>query len=589
MLEEHIRQQYEEAYPELDALRLWISNRCSELCHQKSYVHGFKVRIKEINSLVEKIKQENEKIKKHNDDLENSGSPRIPMQNFDSVKEGITDLVGSRIIVYTPSGIVRINKILLDLHKRKKITISVVKGHSPKNQIFDFLKDIENSLKDEQINYDSENVEKLAYDERGNKTGYLCVHYILSPNPNEVIFENVFGEKSFPKLELQVRTLMHHAWGELEHKIRYKNKNELSCDLLLSNLSALITQIEQSLENLERSDTYQTPSMPNSATHSSNTRFRTFDESIVSLIENFEDREISLKDFSTHANSMESSNDSLINELDQHRMDIEYLSSNKLLAELLLKTSEFERSYAIYEELLQIENLGSNERAKVLLRISEASRGMNNKEKSTEYLEALLGILDDLSYSPESNEHELYSGAARHSWNAGKFESAVKLSRKSCEFVESELTRSPTEKLERSRTKYLSNYIYYSLDSLEFSDETLRELNSDERIKLGHIITEIAPEVSKLEKMELNSYQFDTLAWYFYHVACFERQSGINDVVKVIRRAREFNDLCRATLIEEGREESEAVLIVEKHNREIETLYLNHLREQIDLKSVSRT
>lgn len=100
--------------------------------------------------------------------------------------EQITDVSGIRIIAYTNQDVARICEILQD----------------------EFIVDEGNSgNKDDMLETD--------------KVGYLSVHYIIQLNEKRLglseykLFENL-------KCEVQVRTLLQHAWAEIEHDRNYK-------------------------------------------------------------------------------------------------------------------------------------------------------------------------------------------------------------------------------------------------------------------------------------------------------------------------------------------------------------------------------
>lgn len=100
--------------------------------------------------------------------------------------EQITDVAGIRIIAYTNQDVSSICKILQD----------------------EFLIDEDNS---------GNKAEMLETD----KVGYLSVHYIIQLSEKRLgLSENKIYENL--KCEVQVRTLLQHAWAEIEHDRNYK-------------------------------------------------------------------------------------------------------------------------------------------------------------------------------------------------------------------------------------------------------------------------------------------------------------------------------------------------------------------------------
>lgn len=100
--------------------------------------------------------------------------------------EQIMDVSGIRIIAYTNQDVLNICKVLQE----------------------EFLIDENNSINKAKV---------LETD----KVGYLSIHYILQLNPNRTSLPEY---KMFEKLkcEVQVRTLLQHAWAEIEHDRNYK-------------------------------------------------------------------------------------------------------------------------------------------------------------------------------------------------------------------------------------------------------------------------------------------------------------------------------------------------------------------------------
>ncbi len=105
--------------------------------------------------------------------------------------EEMTDMAGVRIIAYTTSDVERICKLIKQ----------------------DFAIDQKNSG-------------DKAKDMRSNEVGYLSVHYVASlSDPRRQLVE--YERYQDLKCEIQVRTLLQHAWAEIEHDRNYKFGGEL--------------------------------------------------------------------------------------------------------------------------------------------------------------------------------------------------------------------------------------------------------------------------------------------------------------------------------------------------------------------------
>ena len=103
----------------------------------------------------------------------------------------ITDLCGLRIISYTNHDVDQISKII-----EKEFTV-----------------DRENSIN---------KITKMAPD----RVGYLSVHYVVKFNRARLKLSEYSPFKDI-RFEIQIRTLLQHAWAEIEHDRSYKFSGEL--------------------------------------------------------------------------------------------------------------------------------------------------------------------------------------------------------------------------------------------------------------------------------------------------------------------------------------------------------------------------
>lgn len=137
-------------------------------------------------------------------------------KNYSDPINEITDLVGIRIITYQ----------LSDLNKVSDIISS------------NFAIDTENSVDKRQ---------SLEAD----RFGYVSVHYIVS-------FNNI--RSSLPeyaafiglRAEIQIRTVLQHAWAAIDHKLRYKSKEQVPANLRrqLYRISALLETADEQFASL---------------------------------------------------------------------------------------------------------------------------------------------------------------------------------------------------------------------------------------------------------------------------------------------------------------------------------------------------
>ncbi len=129
----------------------------------------------------------------------------------------ITDIVGIRIITYYLDDIEKINSII------KK----------------EFKIDGKNSL---------DKSTTLAIDQ----FGYKSVHHIISLSSSRRGLPEWVEYKEF-KAEIQVRTILQHAWAEMDHEIRYKKDEDIPVEIKrrVYRLMALFELADEEFQNLK--------------------------------------------------------------------------------------------------------------------------------------------------------------------------------------------------------------------------------------------------------------------------------------------------------------------------------------------------
>ena len=138
------------------------------LSHQKIQTVSVSFRAKDISSLAGKL--------------------RRPDKSYDNLTD-ITDLAGVRVTAYFADDVDLIAKMLSA----------------------EFSVD------------ESSSIDKRRY-ENPNQFGYLSLHYVLSFNSNR---SDLAEYRKFAglKCEVQVRSILQHAWAEIEHDLGYKSTN----------------------------------------------------------------------------------------------------------------------------------------------------------------------------------------------------------------------------------------------------------------------------------------------------------------------------------------------------------------------------
>lgn len=140
------------------------------------------LRQKKINchSIESRVKQENSLALK----IENSG------EKYSALSD-ITDISGLRIITYFSTDVDRIASIIQE----------------------EFEVDKSNSV-DKRIKLDPD------------RFGYLSIHYVVKLNTNRLLLPEFLRFKKL-KIEIQIRSILQHAWAEIEHDLGYKSKHSI--------------------------------------------------------------------------------------------------------------------------------------------------------------------------------------------------------------------------------------------------------------------------------------------------------------------------------------------------------------------------
>jgi putative GTP pyrophosphokinase len=143
-----------------------------------------------------------------------SAFEKITRKGYKMPFDEIEDWCGIRIVCYYPGDISRINDII-----REEFTV----------------------LSEEDV------AARLA----PNEFGYRSTHFIAKINGLWLNAPNYRGLESI-KVEIQVRTISMHAWAEIEHKLQYKNADQVPGHLRrgLYRLGAKFEEADEQFEHL---------------------------------------------------------------------------------------------------------------------------------------------------------------------------------------------------------------------------------------------------------------------------------------------------------------------------------------------------
>ena len=115
---------------------------------------------------------------------------KVKRKNYSNLAE-ITDLCGIRIITYFSDDVDKIAELISQ----------------------EFEVDLENTI-DKRKSEDPTNF------------GYVSLHYVVGLR-EENTSPTLYGRFKNIKLEIQIRTVMQHAWAEIEHDLGYKSKEDI--------------------------------------------------------------------------------------------------------------------------------------------------------------------------------------------------------------------------------------------------------------------------------------------------------------------------------------------------------------------------
>lgn len=195
-------EQYRDALPHYEGFTSKLRELTEELVEANGLeVEDIEFRTKPVQSFSEKIRREG--------------------KSYEDPLSQVTDLCGLRIVTYYAEDVDRVE----DMIRRE------------------FRVDEENSLdKSEAMDPD--------------RFGYLSVHYVISLSRGRA---RLTEWKPFARLkaEIQVRTVLQHAWAAIDHKLRYKAAREVPTNLKrqLFRLSALLELADEEFSQLrERSE-----------------------------------------------------------------------------------------------------------------------------------------------------------------------------------------------------------------------------------------------------------------------------------------------------------------------------------------------
>lgn len=191
---------------------------CAETCEYELEREGIRAivtyRAKRIDRLKDKLVKRNEKKK---------------YSTVDEIYEDIVDLAGVRVAIYFPNDINKIDRFI-----KSKFNVKEIKEFPQLKKYTDEA----NSKKNEY---------KKVF------SGYNATHYrVYLKSQDRNVDDSSYGQAM---IEIQVASVLMHAWAEVEHDLVYKPLNgELSTDEyeILDELNGLILAGELALKRLQK-------------------------------------------------------------------------------------------------------------------------------------------------------------------------------------------------------------------------------------------------------------------------------------------------------------------------------------------------
>lgn len=121
-----------------------------------------------------------------------------------------------------------------------------------------YLEDIERVAKIITSNFQVQEQQDKSSKFEENEFGYRSNHFIIKIKPEWSVTPNYDG-LSDVKVELQLRTVLMHAWAEIEHKLGYKNEQQIPKNLRrkLFLMSAKLEDADSQFQEIkEQADEY---------------------------------------------------------------------------------------------------------------------------------------------------------------------------------------------------------------------------------------------------------------------------------------------------------------------------------------------
>lgn len=472
---------YHEYRKHFQSLILWIDNALKELCFHERFLYAANCRLKDPGSLIDKIAD------RYDGDLSY-------FNNFDDVLEKITDIVGARLVAYEPGGILAAHSFVISCSRFHIRQIRIHKFESASIPIIDDI--IENCPITPKVEI--------------NKNGYVGVHYVIEAAPADP-FYGPLSQTIFPRFELQVRTLISHAWSELQHRLVYKDEGTLrprheQLGERFGDLALHFVAADNNLWRLARSDSQHVKMLDGP------TGYPEKFEPLLAKIR------ACVYELDRNATSVASRRKICDGFLKENEDDVAPLVEEKRpcsivveLAEIFAKGNRHKDAVDLYESCVDEYHADG----KVFLRMAESYASLGKAGLALQRLKQLENLIETRS-SPLPNDHILFMGAGVTAWQFNEKEQAAK-------FGIASVNSLPKDAPATELVNILSNNAYFAVELVE-QRLNRKEISEEKAFNALMEVNESVRRVIETEKTIedkslLRASLYDNLAWYFYNLA----------------------------------------------------------------------
>lgn len=205
-LELEIRREFSNRLKNFMAQKKWIEDAIGGIVQHNQGLYSYKTRVKEISSVLTKIngKIHDEETRINANELNVRDAKWLSAKSYIEFESLIDDWVGCRVITYLHDAVEELHYEIMN-HNRFDVIRATVHD-SVENRRF----------------ADLELGTGVNSEVRLNHNGYVGIHYIIRPVTVDPCWEK--EPKIFHKFELQTRTLLQEAWGQIQHAVIYKGR-----------------------------------------------------------------------------------------------------------------------------------------------------------------------------------------------------------------------------------------------------------------------------------------------------------------------------------------------------------------------------